>query len=63
MANAKLVKKKSSGLKIGVIGVGGWGKNHVRVLYNMGVLEAVCDLSPERAKEIAENMIQNFILQ
>src|SRR5688572_15191955 len=54
MANAKLVNKKNSGLKIGVIGVGGWGKNHVRVLYNMGVLGAVCDLSPERAKEIAE---------
>jgi UDP-N-acetylglucosamine 3-dehydrogenase len=54
MANAKLVNKKNSGLKIGVIGVGGWGKNHVRVLYNMGVLGAVCDLSAERAKEIAE---------
>jgi UDP-N-acetylglucosamine 3-dehydrogenase len=54
MANAKLVNKKNSGLKIGVIGVGGWGKNHARVLYNMGVLGAVCDLSAERAKEIAE---------
>ena len=54
MANAKLVNKKNNGLKIGVIGVGGWGKNHVRVLYNMGVLGAVCDLSAERAKEIAE---------
>jgi UDP-N-acetylglucosamine 3-dehydrogenase len=60
MANAKLVKKKSSGLKIGVIGVGGWGKNHVRVLSNMGVLEAVCDLSPERAKEIAEKYDTKF---
>lgn len=54
MANAKLVNKKNSGLKIGVIGVGGWGKNHVRVLHNMGVLGAVCDLSAGRAKEIAE---------
>ncbi len=54
MANAKLVNNKTGGLKIGVIGVGGWGKNHVRVLNNMGVLGAVCDLSTERAKEISE---------
>lgn len=59
MANAKLVKKKNSGLKIGVIGVGGWGKNHVRVLYNMDVLGAVCDLS-QRAKEIAEKYDTKF---
>jgi UDP-N-acetylglucosamine 3-dehydrogenase len=54
MANTHLVRNKNAGIKIGVIGVGGWGKNHVRVLYNMGVLEAVCDLSADRAKEIAK---------
>jgi UDP-N-acetylglucosamine 3-dehydrogenase len=48
-----LVTNKNAGIKIAVIGVGGWGKNHVRVLHNMGVLEAVCDLSADRAKEIA----------
>jgi len=46
-----LVRNKNLGLKIGVIGVGGWGKNHVRVLHNMGVLEAVCDVSIDRAKK------------
>jgi UDP-N-acetylglucosamine 3-dehydrogenase len=54
MVNAQLVSNKNRGIKIGVIGVGGWGKNHVRVLHNMGVLEAVCDLSADRAKEIAK---------
>lgn len=52
MANAYLVRNKNGGLKIGAIGVGGWGKNHVRVLHNMGVLQAVCDLSEDRAREI-----------
>ena len=54
MANTRLVSNKSLGLKIGIIGVGGWGKNHVRVLHNMGVLGAVCDVSIDRAKEIAK---------
>lgn len=54
MVNTHLVRNKNLGLKIGVIGVGGWGKNHVRVLHNMGVLEAVCDVSIDRAKEIAK---------
>src|SRR5213594_1800404 len=54
MANAYLVKIKNGGLKIAVIGVGGWGKNHVRVLHNMGVLQAVCDMSADRAREIAK---------
>jgi UDP-N-acetylglucosamine 3-dehydrogenase len=54
MANIHLVRNKNGRIKIGVIGVGGWGKNHVRVLHNMGVLEAVCDLSADRAKEIGK---------
>lgn len=60
MANAHLVKNKNGGLKIAVIGVGGWGKNHVRVLHNMDVLEAVCDLSSDRAKEIAKKYNTKF---
>ena len=39
--------------KIAVIGIGGWGKNHARVLHDLGALAAVCDVSAERAKEIA----------
>ena len=39
--------------KIAVIGVGGWGKNHARVLAELGVLGAVCDSDSFRANEIA----------
>jgi UDP-N-acetylglucosamine 3-dehydrogenase len=39
--------------RIAVIGVGGWGKNHARVLGDLGVLGAVCDFDAARAKEIA----------
>lgn len=37
-------------VKIGVIGVGGWGKNHVRVLSELNSLATVCDLNPSRAE-------------
>lgn len=40
-----------SNIRIGVIGVGGWGKNHVRVLNELKALEAICDLNEERVKE------------
>lgn len=60
MANTHVVTNKNVGIKIAVIGVGGWGKNHVRVLDNMGVLEAVCDLSADRAKEIAKKYDTKF---
>jgi UDP-N-acetylglucosamine 3-dehydrogenase len=39
--------------RIAVIGVGGWGKNHARVLHEMGVLVAICDEDELRAKELA----------
>jgi UDP-N-acetylglucosamine 3-dehydrogenase len=39
--------------KIAVVGVGGWGKNHARVLRELGCLAAICDLDSARAKEIA----------
>ncbi|MEW6588941.1 MAG: Gfo/Idh/MocA family oxidoreductase [Thermoproteota archaeon] len=41
-------------MKIGQIGVGGWGKNHARVLSQLGVLGAVCDVDQNKAKEIAQ---------
>jgi UDP-N-acetylglucosamine 3-dehydrogenase len=39
--------------RIAVIGVGGWGKNHARVLRDLGCLAAVCDVEIARAKEVA----------
>jgi UDP-N-acetylglucosamine 3-dehydrogenase len=41
-------------VRIAVIGTGGWGKNHVRVLSELGNLVAVCDLDPTRAAAYAE---------
>jgi UDP-N-acetylglucosamine 3-dehydrogenase len=35
-------------VKVGVIGTGGWGKNHVRVLNELDSLAAVCDMDRER---------------
>jgi len=42
-------------LGVAVIGVGGWGKNHVRVYKELASTElvAVCDVNAERAKEVA----------
>ena len=48
MVNPSMVSKR-----IAVIGVGGWGKNHARVLKDLGCLAAICDLDISRAKEIA----------
>jgi UDP-N-acetylglucosamine 3-dehydrogenase len=41
-------------LNIAVIGVGGWGKNHARVLNDFGCLAAICDVDGNRAKELAD---------
>ena len=38
-------------MKVIQIGTGGWGKNHLRILSQLGVLTAVCDADPNRAKE------------
>ncbi|HKT21950.1 MAG TPA: Gfo/Idh/MocA family oxidoreductase [Nitrososphaerales archaeon] len=35
--------------RVGVVGTGGWGKNHVRVLNELQCLAAVCDMDQERA--------------
>lgn len=37
-------------VKVAVIGVGGWGKNHLRVLSELGCLAAFCDIDPEKVK-------------
>jgi len=34
---------------VGVVGTGGWGKNHVRVFDELGCLAAICDMNQERA--------------
>ena len=41
-------------VRIAVIGTGGWGKNHVRVLSELGHLVAVCDLDASRAASFGE---------
>ena len=39
-------------MKIVQIGVGGFGKNHARILSQLGVLSALCDTDSSRAKEL-----------
>ncbi len=46
-------------MKVAQIGTGGWGKNHTRVLSQLGVLSAVCDTNVERSKEYAEKYSVN----
>jgi len=42
------------------IGTGGWGKNHTRILSQIGVLVAVCDTNAERSKEYGEKYSVNY---
>ena len=42
-------------MKVGVVGTGGWGKNHVRVLNELQCLAAICDMNEERANAFAKN--------
>jgi len=41
------------------IGTGGWGKNHARILSQMGVLTAVCDVDSNRAKDFGAKYLVN----
>ncbi len=41
-------------MKVAQIGAGGWGKNHARVLSQLGILTAICDADNERSKEFGE---------
>ena len=47
-------------MKVAQIGVGGWGKNHSRILSEFGVLSAVCDENSERAEEFGKKYSVNF---
>ena len=47
-------------MKVIQIGVGGWGKNHSRVLSEFGVLSAVCDANSQRAEEFGKKYSVNF---
>ncbi len=40
--------------RIGVIGVGGWGKNHLRVLSELGCLAAFCDIDRVKAERFEQ---------
>lgn len=46
-------------MKIAQIGIGGWGKNHTRILSQLGVLSAVCDVDKKRSKEFGEQFSVN----
>jgi len=46
-------------VKIVQIGTGGWGKNHTRILSQLGVLVAVCDANSEKSKEYGEKYSVN----
>jgi UDP-N-acetylglucosamine 3-dehydrogenase len=41
-------------LKLAIVGVGGWGKNHARVLHDFGALVAICEIDLQRGKELAD---------
>lgn len=38
-------------MRIVQVGTGGWGKNHARILSELGVLGAVCDANPDLSRE------------
>ena len=40
--------------RVGVIGTGGWGKNHLRVFHELGVLSCLCDVDVNRAAQWSE---------
>jgi UDP-N-acetylglucosamine 3-dehydrogenase len=46
-------------MKIVQIGIGGWGKNHTRILSQLGVLVAICDANSEKSKEYGEKYSVN----
>ncbi len=46
-------------MKVAQIGTGGWGKNHARVLSELKVLSAVCDIDKERSKEFGKKYSVN----
>lgn len=47
-------------MKIVQIGIGGWGKNHSRILSQLGVLSAICDSDSKVSKEYGEKYSVNY---
>ena len=47
-------------MKIVQIGTGGWGKNHARILSQLGVLSAICDVDLQKRKEYGERYSVNY---
>lgn len=46
-------------MKVAQIGTGGWGKNHARILSQLGVLCAICDVDKEKSKEFGKKYSVN----
>ena len=46
-------------MKIVQIGIGGWGKNHIKILSELGVLSAVCDTNIQKSRECAKKYFVN----
>lgn len=46
-------------MRIAQIGTGGWGKNHARILSQLGVLCAVCDTNRDKRREYAQKYSAN----
>ncbi len=48
-------------MKIVQIGTGGWGRNHARILSELGVLAAICDSDPKRSAEFGSKyMVSHY---
>jgi predicted dehydrogenase len=47
-------------MRIVQIGTGGFGKNHTRILSQLGVLSALCDTNPSRAEEYGTKYSVNY---
>jgi len=47
-------------MKIVQIGTGGWGKNHARILSQLGVLSAICDTDIQKGTEYGEKYSVNY---
>ena len=49
-------------MRVGVVGLGSMGQNHVRILSEKGVLACVADIVPEVAKAVAEKYsVEHFL--
>lgn len=48
-------------MKVVQIGTGGWGKNHTRILSQLGVLSAVCDANKEKSEQFGKQYsVKNY---